>query len=238
LTLRDQFKSFLNEVDGFLCSFKEISTLKDNITLNHPYEAIPFSAYLLTDEYFYISPKKIITIGNNWDPLRKSEKYKDFFRLLDRDNIISVYGPERSWNFIQKSWKGYLEPGSYEISQAVKDHGISLILHSQMHINNGLITTRVLEAASCGSVIISDRNPAVIKHFGNNILYFDHTASADEIYKQIRAHYDWILSHPEEAKKMTEANHEVFLKKFTAEKGIIDVAKMHEYILAKERKEA
>jgi hypothetical protein len=153
--------------------------------------------------------------------------------MLSNNQLIKVYGPKDAWNYIIESWKGFIQP--QEIKKVIQDNGIVLVLHSNDHISDQLMSNRIMEAVSAGAMVISDRNPAIIENFGDNVLYIDHTASTEEIYKQIKSHYEWIKSHPKEVQAMTKRNHEIFLEKFTAEAGMINVAKMHEYILVNEK---
>jgi hypothetical protein len=226
-------KLFLNS-DGFLCTTKEIELFKNAAKHNNKaFHAIPFFTYAPKTSYKYNEPNKIITIGNNWDPLRNGKRYRQLFQMLSKDNMIAVYGPERAWDYIKESWGGFIP--HEDIIKSIQKNGIALVLHSEHHFNNNLLTNRIMEAISASAIVISDRNPAVIENFGDNILYIDHTASAEEIYSQIKKHYEWIKSHPKEVSAMTKRNHEIFLEKFTAENGLINVAKMHEYILQKEK---
>ena len=55
------------------------------------------------------------------------------------------------------------------------------------------------------------------------------------MYKQVKNHVDWILENPEKAKAMANKAHQIFLEKFTLEKDLIRIAKMHESILMQEK---
>jgi len=55
------------------------------------------------------------------------------------------------------------------------------------------------------------------------------------MYKQVKAHYDWIKANPEKAKAMAARAHQIFLEKFTLEKDLVRIAKMHEYVVKQEK---
>ena len=55
------------------------------------------------------------------------------------------------------------------------------------------------------------------------------------MYKQVKAHIDWIKENPEKARLMAAKAHQIFLDKFTLDKDLIRIAKMHEYILRQEK---
>ena len=232
-TIKEGYLKWFKHADGFLCSFKEISLLKKLINTDKSFEAIYFTPYMPKTTYNLIDPKQIVVFGKNWDPLRNSNRYQEFFKMLSNNQLIKVYGPKDAWNYIIESWKGFIQP--QEIKKVIQDNGIVLVLHSNDHISDQLMSNRIMEAVSAGAMVISDRNPAIIENFGDNVLYIDHTASTEEIYKQIKSHYEWIKSHPKEVQAMTKRNHEIFLEKFTAEAGMINIAKMHEYILVNEK---
>jgi hypothetical protein len=230
LEIKKHYENLFGNADGILCLVKNIELIKNAMSkINDDFQAIPFYTYSTKTDYKPMEAKRIVTIGSNWDQLRNSERYRQFFQMLSKDNLVEVYGPKKSWEYIKDSWKGFVKPK--DITQVIQENGIVLILHSDFHINHQQLTIRIIEAVSAGAMVISDRNPAVIQNFGDNVLYIDHTASSEEIYKQIKSHCEWIKSHPKEVQAMTKRNHEIFLEKFTAEAGMINVAKMHEYML-------
>lgn len=235
IKLRKIFQRSVDQSSGFLCGFPGIEVFKNVVVeeTGREFYGIPFYTYVPKSEYRVLQPKKIAHIGYNIDALRSSDRYKEFFKMLSRDGVLSVYGPEKTWSYIARSWGGFVP--NEQMRDIVRESGIVLVLHATMHFSYALLSNRILEAVSANAVVISDRNPAVIEAFGDNVLYIDHTKSSEEIYQQIRAHYDWIQAHPQEVARMTKANHEVFLQKYTAEQGMRNVAKLHEYILSKEK---
>ncbi len=122
-----------------------------------------------------------------------------------------------------------------EIFNALRDNGIYLLSHSEKHIEAKTPTLRVFEAVAANVVVISDMHPFIMEHFGDSFLYFDQNADAQTMYAQVKEHMDWIKAHPEKAKAMAAKAHQIFLDKFTLEKDLIRIAKMHEAILEQEK---
>ncbi len=100
-----------------------------------------------------------------------------------------------------------------------------------MHIEAGMPSLRLFEALAANVVIISDMHPFVIENFGDNILYYDQYADSETMFKQVKSHYDWIKANSEEAKAMAGRAHKIFLDKFTIEKDLPRLARMHEYVV-------
>ncbi len=179
--------------------------------------------------------KSIFWQGSGWDAFRTSSNYKQFISLV-ADNIpMKVYGKLGIYSYLPINIYDGDIPGGMENIKAIQKHGIYLLAHSDSHILSGTPSLRIFEATAANAVVISDKHPFVIEHFGDNVLYFDQTADAETMYKQVKAHYDWIKANPEKAKAMAAKAHQIFLEKFTLEKDLIRIAKMHEYIVRQEK---
>lgn len=194
-----------------------------------------------------VVPAKIIYYGINWDKRRAS--YYNLYDNLAKKGIANYYGPFIGWiNNYRNGWKGFvtlrcevdenkqpiIEQNDIMIN-LIKEHGIVLILHSDVHLEADLPSLREFEAAAASSIIISDELPFVKNTFGDNALYIetkDRTES--EIEAQIMKHYEWIRANPEKVKMMTKKAHEIYLKNFTLEKLLIDIAHMHESVIKNE----
>lgn len=107
-----------------------------------------------------------------------------------------------------------------DLQERLNYYGIGLCVHSQYHLEAGLPSSRIFEIISSGAVAISDKNPFIIKYFADNILYFDQTLTAEEIFQQINDHVKWVKDHPQEAAKMAKNAHQILQKNFTTEKFI------------------
>jgi hypothetical protein len=180
--------------------------------------------------------KSITWMGGGNDKLRSSKNYKQFIELISQNIPMKIYGRYKFSSFTKPgSYDGFI-PSAKDMIKAIRENGIYLLTHSDFHIKAATPTLRIFEAVSANVIVISDKHPFAVEHFGDNFLYFDHNASAQEMYKQVKAHYDWIKANPKEAKAMANRAHQIFLEKFTLEKDLIRIAKMHEYIVEQEKK--
>ena len=180
--------------------------------------------------------KSIFYASVNVDPVRGGEKYLKLYSMLDKTSYFGAYGPAESWLNIEHSYKGYVK----NIDEEIENNGIYLLLHGARHLNEkelGIPTGRIFEAVANSAVVISDKNKFVIENFGDNVLYIDQNSTADEMFSQINKHYEWIILHPEEARKKAMNCHEIFIKKFTIEKQLQNLAHMTEFIKQKKLKE-
>lgn len=189
------------------------------------------------DEHFEFQPKNLVWSGAGWDQFRSSDTYKKFISLLSENVPMKVYGPLSNKAFHDLAphvYDGYIEPGIENI-KAIQKNGVYLITHSNFHFFGKDPSMRVFEAVAANAIVISDRHPFVVEHFGDSFLYFDYNADAYIMYKQVKKHFDWIQKNPAEAKAMADRAHKIFLEKFTLEKDLIRIGKMHEYILQQEK---
>ncbi len=148
---------------------------------------------------------------------------------------MKVYGHYNSSSYLAPNiYGGYIPPGIEQIN-AIRNNGIYLLTHSDVHFKGGEPNMRGFEASAANVVVISDKHPFIVKNFGDSFLYFDHDKDADTMYKQVKSHVDWIKNNPEEARIKAAKAHQIFLDKFTIEKDLVRIAKMHEYILKNER---
>lgn len=113
-----------------------------------------------------------------------------------------------------------------ELQERLNQYGIGLCAHSKYHLKAGIPSSRIFEIISSGALAISDLNPFIIKFFGDNVLYYDQTAPADEIYNQINAHVRWAQENPLEANKKARNAHKILQEKFTTELFIEDMIKV------------
>jgi hypothetical protein len=223
----------LLQYDGYLCvpqkmdsflSFLDQYGKKGNI-----FEWVPT---LLKTEYKPLELKKLFYCGVNWDPLRTSKTYRNCLRMLDETGLMDVYGTEGMKNWNLKSYKGELPYDGKSLIKGIKEAGISLVLHSQEHLDYEVISGRIFEAAAAGAVIISDRHGFVTREFKDAVLYIDidkdNKLPADEMFSQIYTHLIWVLEHPVEAEKLARKAHSIFSAKFTLEDQLERLGAWHE----------
>ncbi len=181
-------------------------------------------------------PKTLMWMSGGWDKFRSSDNYKQFINMISNSVPFKVYGHYYAASFLKPGiYDGYI-PSSLEVFNTIRDNGIYLLTHSEQHIKSATPTLRVFEALAANAIIISDKHPFVIENFGDNILYFDQNANPETMYTQVKTHMDWIKNNPEKAKLKAARAHQIFLDKFTLNKDLIRIAKMHEYLLEQEKK--
>lgn len=187
---------------------------------------------VLKTKYEPIAAKRLFYCGVNWDPLRTSPDYFRCVKLLDQTGLMDVYGTEGMKNWNLRSYKGELPYDGKSFPEALKKSGIVLVLHSQEHLDYGVITSRIFEAVASGCVVISDRHEFVEKEFGDTILYLDidkeHKLTAEKMFEQIYAHLMWIFAHPREAEEKARKAHEIFDAKFTLEGQLERLGELHQ----------
>lgn len=180
-------------------------------------------------------PKSLFYCGIAWDKKRGID-YLPLFKRLQANGNFVIYGPKTAWANFGKSYQGEIRFDGVSLIHKIRESGIALCLHSDVHNKNGMPTGRVFEAAAANVVIISDRNPYIEKYFGNSILYIDQTNDLEKLYTQIQTHLQWISQHPEKAKQMAHKAHQIFMDKFTVEKNVIKLINLHKKVLAQKKK--
>jgi len=222
---------FIKEYDGIISSFP------DNTFLLKAIKKLGLSTPVLQGyptTYGTPSiptlPKKIFYCGVNWDQLRGSQEYQQTLRSLVEDGLVVIYGTAKTWPNMRNLLSSPLPFDGYSVVKAIRDAGICLCLHSDIHLEAGIPTGRIFEAAAAQAVIISDHHPFIHHHFGNTVLYVDHTHPHESLASQLRRHYAWIQAHPQEAQAMAKKAHQIFVQNFTSEKLWEKLTQVHEKI--------
>lgn len=240
LKLKSNLKLWLGIAHGLLLTPEDEMLIYKEIwedQLGKEFNGIRMLPLTPSNTYSPAEPKKLSWASLGWDKYRSSNEYKKFITALSENVPMKVYGPYNVFSYLKDGiYGGYIPPGLQNI-EALRKNGIYLLTHSNFHNNANVPSMRPFEAAAANVITISDKNPFVMKHFGDSMLYFDHNANSEEMYRQVKAHIDWVFTNPELAKAKAAAAHEIFLRKFTVEHDFIRIAKMHEYVLTKEKKQ-
>lgn len=182
--------------------------------------AVPVQEY----KYHPCTPKKLIIFGGRSGSGRSSKEYDEFFKKLADAGYSYFYGPGYVWEDFGIVYKGLLKNES-DLINVINDGCIGLAIHSHDHIKAGIPTTRVMEIAAASANIISDKNPFVEKYFGDSVLYFDHTLSSEEMFRQVDEHVRYLINNPEKARKIAKKSHDIFINNFTTEKFLLEIDK-------------
>jgi hypothetical protein len=222
----DKKNDNLSQFQGYFYCANDISLLKEYIeTKGRRFNAIPL--YPSCQKVDFSSSPANSDDRTLFYSKRRPELHTDVLLNLEKEGYLSVYGKESSWPPLQSSYKGFLPSDGISLLRTMHHHGMTLIFHSPGHLKTGAPTGRIFEAAAAHTLIITDRHPFIENVFGNNVLYIDQTANSQPIYHQINSHIQWAKSHPDEAKKLADASHEIFLNNFTLEQQWDRIIKFH-----------
>jgi spore maturation protein CgeB len=232
--LRTKYMKKLAMYNGYLITPSAVDVFKNAVEgFGKDFYGIQANPTVYNFGKNYVGANKIFYGSFNADKLRKSQKYKDMLKILISENIIDLYGPKGAWAGFEKNWKGMVDTD--KLLSTMHSHGVTLVLHSKDHLRGGIPSGRIFEAASANTVIISDRNKFVEDNFGDSVLYVDISKSGEEMAKQISDHYNWIKNNPHEAKVLADKANKIFREKFSLERDLIRIAKMHEGIIHDEK---
>ena len=114
--------------------------------------------------------------GINWSKLSgRPGRHHEFFKYLDKKDLLDLYGPKKVSHVIPwkgfDSYRGEIPFDGKSLLLKARESGISLVLSAQQHLNEGMISSRLFEGLFAGNAIISDRNPFIEKHLGQDSYY-------------------------------------------------------------------
>lgn len=225
----------LKDFDGYIDLFTFVNGKNPDLIEVLQKEGVknPFitPAYLAQDISELKLPKSYnnaVITGTLWGCNRSSYRLISSLKKLGNEGLVKAYGMSYAYDFMEDSYLGPLEDFGTPIDAVInlqREGGISLVFHNFEHFIQGIPTSRIAEGIMSGAVIISDHHPFVLKHFRNNVLYFDSFAPSEQIYRQIKTHISWVKNNPERAREMARKNHEIFAQEFSLEAQLPRVIK-------------
>jgi hypothetical protein len=156
------------------------------------------------------APGRVFYCGSQWDARRSSSKFMRLLAGLAGMKRLDVFGPREAWinkstdQAIQEAWRGFLPQDGAAVVAKIHECGIALVLHSEGHLRSGAPCSRIFEAGAASAVIISDKHPFVMRHFGSSVLYLD---DRQEPLDSARTHLQWIDANPELAQRIAFKAH-------------------------------
>lgn len=177
----------------------------------------------IKDEY------KLMYCGINWEKLTgKKGRFDELLKKLDENNLISIYGPEifhgiRPWEGC-RNYKGEIPFDGISMIKEIAKCGIALVISSENHIQDEIISNRLFEALAAGAIILADHNQAVKKLIGNNCLYID-TSDSEKCFLQIKSHLEWIKENRNQARELALRAQEIFNKNLSTK---VSVARLYD----------
>jgi hypothetical protein len=171
--------------------------------------------------------------GTNWDKRRLR-----FFRLLSDLNDVEICGPQESWKDIsRRSYGGVVPFDGRSVQDKYRENGIGLVLLSDRHLAEDIISNRIFEITSVGAIAICCRTPWIEKAFGDTVYYFDQQGTATQLIDQVSKILKQIKSEPLEAYTRAQQAQRIFVERFSAEKLIQNAIDYHQEMKRENRQQ-
>ncbi len=231
-TNRDYFYNFLS-YDGYLTIADTLERFIRDVTFGAG-DPKPAGFYYNTCQRQHISANlrdllqrrelRITYFGTNWDKRRQA-----FFQALSRSEGVQIHGPDHCWPHISPD--GYGGPIPFDgasVQARYAANGIGLCMLSDFHLRDDIISNRLFEITSVGSIALCCDIPWIRKHFHNNVYYFDQTLNDDALKAAILELRELVYRNPEDAIAKANRAREIFESHFAAEVMIENAVRYHE----------
>jgi hypothetical protein len=218
--------------DGYLLTIKDRNSLlnRKSVPKKHFYY-IPFYPTTYATPYQELTFNELVVMIPAWGNRRTDPKFLSLYQALSTTKLAKFYGFNPMKEINPKTYMGPLPFDGASVINVLQQHGIVLVMHSDIHNEEGIPSARIFEAAAASAIIISDLNSFVKQHFNDSVFYIDTTQSAETIFQQIQEHLQVIYNQPELAHKMAQQAHQIFSTQFTMEQQLLNLQQMHINIL-------
>lgn len=167
---------------------------------------------------------KAAYMGVNWDGLR----HHGLFQHFEKGDYLKCFGPRESWvKYPANLYGGKIPFDGFSALENYANHGIGLCINHPDHDRDGVPTCRIFEIVASSAVALCTNNIYYKNNFGDTVLYVDMNLNSDDLAAAIKEKIDWVRSHPNEAKEMARAAHEIFNEQLSLEVMIENMVKMH-----------
>ena len=180
--------------------------------------------------YEKVECRTVFWMPASWGNRRYDKKFIELNTKLDTCEWIKTYGSKEFKKIYPQTYQYPISFESGALEKEIQNNGICLVIHGEEHFQMGLPTARIFEAFSAGAILICDKNRFVEKYFSDCVFFIDTTLSSDEIFFQIQTHYEYIMTHQEEALKKAKKGYQIFKEQFTMEKQLLDLLEFHNQI--------
>lgn len=229
-----KLKPFYKKYDGFLLTINDREIWQDPFTLiNRAFDFISFYPSVYNIHYKKLELNNLVVMIPVWSNRLTEYKFKELYGLLSQSGLAKFYGVNRHEKLISNGYMGSIPFDGVSVIDILQQHGIVLVFHSNIHNSEGIPSSRIFEAAAASTVIISDENPFVKKHFGDTVFYIDTALTGRSIFKQIQQHLTTIHENPALALEMAEKAHQIFVENFTMEKQLMELEALHQKVILK-----
>ncbi len=161
-----------------------------------------------------LSEPSLFYAGVHWDGKRHEKLIKTLCARLP----VSFYGDPAKWARFGSAYKGRIPFDGKSIFHKINAAGVALCLHRAEHLQNGVPSMRIFESAAASAVVITENSIWAKRHFGESVLYVDQEASDSKKARQVIEHFEWIRSHPGEARTLAMRANAIFNEHFSLEK--------------------
>jgi len=232
LTPEKQLLPFYEKYDGYLITLQEREFIEEGLKLkNKTFHSISFYPTVDHIPYKEVALNNLVTMIPVWSNRLNDRRFRSFYKLLSRDGLVSFYGINKNDAIIKRGYVGPIPFDGVSVIDVLQKHGIVLILHSDIHNQEGIPTSRIFEATAASTVIISDENAFVKKYFGDSVFYIDTTLTASEMDRQVRKHMKYIKSNPEKALEMAKEAHLIFEDLFEMSSQLLELESLHKKVV-------
>lgn len=219
--------------DGYLVGSDHVGNYLNDLTAEYPEQRKPIADFLVLPSCQRLdlvrergSRRTLFYAGVHWDGYR----YACLFHHLDQKNLLNVYGPQMSWDYVKASYRGSIPFDGQTLLGTMANHGISLCLHRQEHIRANTPSMRLFEAAATSSLIITDAIPFARRVFGDSVFVMDPNWSEYEKSEFILETLIWAQENPDKADRLAEQAHEVFEREWSLDVLLPKIATFGEAI--------
>jgi hypothetical protein len=225
LSEQGELLPFYHKYDGFLLTIAPEENLFRS--LKNP-SWIPFYPTTQTIPYKKNALNHLTTAIPVWGNRLKSQKFKELYSSLSKTGFFRFYGTKENTAHLTDGYMGLLPFDGASMINALSQHGITLIFHSDVHNQAKIPSARIFEAAAASSVIICDENEFVKTHFKDAVFYVDTEQSSQEIFSQIERHMQEIRQHPEVALEKAKRAHEILEENFSMTSQLLKLKEMND----------
>lgn len=223
---------FCEKYAGYLLTINDRETILEGLKLkNKAFNFIPFYPSVYEIPYQEVPLNNLMTMIPVWSNRLTDKKFRTLYHSLSQTGFVKFYGVHKNEDIISQGYMGSIPFDGVSVLNVLQQHGIVLVLHSDIHNEESIPTSRIFEAAAASTVIISDENSFVKDHFGDSVFYIDTTLSAESIYEQIQEHLNTIALNPKKALEMAKTAHQIFIDKFEMTMQLRKLELMHYKIL-------
>lgn len=221
----DRFTDNISTYDGFICVSSNLDDYVEAINQSRVDRLdARFCAFTVPATIYSkpcLSPQsQACYVGTNWDKERHGWIFKD----LASRGLLRCFGPRSSWNYLERSaFGGPLPFDGTSVLRCYSKMGIGLGLNHPDFDREGVPSSRTFEIPASGAVMISAENDFSRTHFGDSFYYVDTKKGEPATCDQLSETISLIRANPTRAIEMSHAAHEIFVKKFSLERMIVNL---------------